>query len=348
MKIAIIRFSALGDIIVSASILSCIKQFYPHCVVHWYVDSRFSKILSDNEILDKVYEIPLKQMFLRFNLFAFWHLYQELHSREYDCVIDMQGLMKSSLIGKALRTKHYIGFDRHSAKERWAASFYTLGVNIGYQESIVKRNAYLLYSALNHVFGLQVDFDFFLSTAIQVRDQIFSSKAESQKKIDCILEKTSQQNLKKYKALFVLEASMDSKTYASSHFIELGEMLLQADISPIILWHGNRERACEITDGIGEALLLPCLSLDELIPLMKAMDVVVGGDTGVTHLAWALKRPSVTLYGNTPKDRFALPDERCVALSGNENANYDRHDFSINKILPETIFCAIKKILEVR
>lgn len=68
------------------------------------------------------------------------------------------------------------------------------------------------------------------------------------------------------------------------------------------------------------------------------MDLVIGGDTGITHLAWALKRPSITLFGATPPSRFSLQTKQNCYLMANPNANYDKQDFSIQKISPKEIF----------
>ncbi len=337
--IAIIRLSSLGDVIVSASMVACIKYFYPNCQLHWYVDSRFAEILSEGEIIDRIYAVPLKKILSKFNLIALWKLFKQMRTREYDCVIDMQGLLKSSIFGKMLKTTHYVGFDKHSIKEALAASFYTHKIHIAYQESILKRNAYLIYKALD----LKIDFNRFLDMAIELRDRIFVSSDRSAQKVSLLL---SENLVKKTKLiLFVTEASLSAKTYDVHHFIKLGQMLLKSGFFPIILWHNNKQRAQQILAGMGDGLILPRLDLDELKALIKKVDMVVGGDTGVTHLAWAMKRASVTLYGNTPRERFALPDKCCISLSGNENAEYKKNDFSINNIKPENIFEAIKEIL---
>ena len=75
------------------------------------------------------------------------------------------------------------------------------------------------------------------------------------------------------------------------------------------------------------------------------MDLVIGGDTGITHLAWALKRPSITLFGSTPKERFNCDTSSNLSLSANPNANYSKKDFSIHTISPHAIFTCAKQLL---
>ena len=78
--------------------------------------------------------------------------------------------------------------------------------------------------------------------------------------------------------------------------------------------------------------------------LVAQMDLVIGGDTGITHLAWAFHRPSITLFGATPAQRFNLSTRQNLYLSANEQANYKKDDFSIREISPSricTLACAI-------
>ncbi|MCI7485453.1 MAG: hypothetical protein MSA68_05860 [Helicobacter sp.] len=73
--------------------------------------------------------------------------------------------------------------------------------------------------------------------------------------------------------------------------------------------------------------------------------MLIGGDTGITHLAWALGRDSITLFGNTPQERFKLIGARNLTLSANTNARYKKDDFSINLIPPSEIATCAMRIL---
>lgn len=378
MRVAILRLSSLGDNIISLSALSCIRQFYPDIILHWYVDSRFKGVFSQNQILDELYCIPLKRMLKRLDFFGLWRLYRELSRISYDCVIDMQGLLKSAVIGKILKKSRFVGFDRESIKEKLASNFYTHTVHIDYSQPILLRNVRLIYDAL--LLDQFIDFDGFFQGCIEFRDRAFSFKEKSRLKILQLLDMgirdlgfslesescrqvkytknqykenqfqldlkvSSQKSWNRRVVLFILEASLPSKSYSSSHFIKLGRLLREAGMVVVILWHTDSQKAKKIADALDNAYLLPRLSLDEVKALMVYVDIVVGGDTGVTHLAWAMKRASITLYGNTPRGRFSLPSPFCISLCGNTNPKYKRNDFSINQISPVEVFTAIRQIL---
>lgn len=61
MKIAIVRLSALGDIIQSAVVLQFIKNFKKDIEIHWFVDEKFEGILKNHPLINKLYALPLKR-----------------------------------------------------------------------------------------------------------------------------------------------------------------------------------------------------------------------------------------------------------------------------------------------
>ncbi|WP_104697516.1 MULTISPECIES: lipopolysaccharide heptosyltransferase I [unclassified Helicobacter] len=337
MKIAIIRLSALGDIIISASFVSCLRELFTDLKIDWYVDERFSSILNSQENFSlKV--LPLKRYLKSFNLLGIKREYQELKKETYDCVIDMQGLIKSAIIGKIFNTKKYVGFARDSIKEPLASSFYTQKVKISYQSSIILRNAKIIFEALNP----KMNFEDFVDFALKKRKTIFTYQQSEKQAIEGFLE-SGKKNI-----LFILEASMESKTYSAKNFIELGKRLCDKNMSILLLYHQDFSKANEIYKGLNNHIkikILPKLGLGGVKALIDSIDLVIGGDTGITHLAWAMNKPSITLFGNTPLERFCLTGTKNIALSGNKKANYDKNDFSINKIAPEMILKCIEEIL---
>nr|MBT6353729.1 glycosyltransferase family 9 protein [Pelagibacteraceae bacterium] len=82
------------------------------------------------------------------------------------------------------------------------------------------------------------------------------------------------------------------------------------------------------------------LSIDQLISLVGQVDLVVGSDTGPTHLAWACNIPSITLFGSTPGYRNALSSEKNQIIESKSNVNplkIDKKDYSIQEIKVEEV-----------
>ncbi|GAA7998842.1 lipopolysaccharide heptosyltransferase I [Helicobacter pylori] len=333
MKIAIVRLSALGDIIVGAVFLAVIKECLPNAQIEWFVDERFSAILEHSPYIDKLHPIALKSALTTFNPLKIFKLFKSLRAYEYDIVIDMQGLVKSALITQMLKAPKKVGFDYASAREGLSAFFYSQKVSIAYNEPILKRNFTLLFHALNLP---QKE----ISESLSSRSKVFSY--QDSPKIDAL-----NLNQNKPKILFVLETSKVNKTYPTERFKELALALENFQIC--LLWHADEDKANALYGTLKnqcDALLLPKLTLNEVKALLFKMDLIIGGDTGITHLAWALQKASITLYGNTPMERFKLESPINVSLTGNSNANYHKKDFSIQNIEPKKIKECVLNILK--
>ncbi len=123
MKIAIVRLSALGDIIVGAVFLAAIKERFANAQIEWFVDERFSAILEHSPYIDKLHPIALKSTLATFNPLRIFKLFKSLRAYEYDIVIDMQGLIKSALITQMLKAPKKVGFDYASAREGLSTFF---------------------------------------------------------------------------------------------------------------------------------------------------------------------------------------------------------------------------------
>ncbi|MBH0232630.1 lipopolysaccharide heptosyltransferase I [Helicobacter pylori] len=337
MKIAIVRLSALGDIIVSAVFLVAIKECLPNAQIEWFVDERFSTILEHSPYIDKLHPIALKSVLKTFNPLKIFKLFKSLRAYEYDIIIDMQGLVKSALITQMLKAPKKVGFDYASAREGLSAFFYSQKVSIAYDEPILKRNFTLLSQALNLP----------KNEILKEISQGLNSRAKAFSYQDSPKINALNLNENKPKILFVLETSKINKTYPTERFKELALMLENCQIC--LLWHANEEKAITLYHALKhqrDVLLLPKLTLNEVKALLFKMDLIIGGDTGITHLAWALQKPSITLYGNTPMERFKLESPINVSLTGNSNANYHKKDFSIQNIEPKKIKECVLNILK--
>ncbi len=333
MKIAIVRLSALGDIIVSAVFLALIKERFTNAQIEWFVDERFGTILEHSPYIDKLHPIALKSTLTTFNPLKIFKLFKSLRAYEYDIVIDMQGLIKSALITQMLKAPKKVGFDYASAREGLSAFFYSQKVSIAYNEPVLKRN----FTLLSHALNLPKKE---ISESLSSRSKVFSY--QDSPKIDAL-----NLNKNKPKILFVLETSKINKTYPIERFKELALALENFQIC--LLWHADETKATALYGALKnqhDVLLLPKLTLNEVKALLFKMDLIIGGDTGITHLAWALQKPSITLYGNTPMERFKLESPINVSLTGNSNANYHKKDFSIQNIEPKKIKECVLNILK--
>ncbi len=326
LKIAIVRLSAMGDIIHSASILplllESLKTTY-NITLHWYVDSIFSEILEDSPCIDKIITLPLKQAIASKDFNTLKTIYKTLQQESYDIVLDLQGLLKSAMIGRLLRTNQLIGFQ--ATRESLARLFYHQKIPIPYEEHILLRNATLAFGALGLDIPTLEDLknpkDFLGFQNLPLPFELPQGK----------------------KILCVLETSKPNKTYPLESFIALAKLLNTKGCTPLFLSHN----AINISNSKNAQFQnISSLNLSQIKMLVAKMDLIIGGDTGITHLAWALHRPSITLFGATPSQRFNLHTIQNLYLSANPNANYQKDDFSIRTIPPVNIYKVVCELLD--
>ena len=316
LKIAIVKLSALGDIVHAAVVLQFIKKHYPNAHITWLVDTRFASLLKDHPLIDELVVLPLKQ--------SFKQSYKILKTLgKFDKVIDLQGLFKSAIVAKIIGKQTY-GFSRESVKEKIAARLYRHKFKIDYNENIIIRNLALVAFALNFSF----------------------EASEILEKVPCFEASEIYKNESgKKRVLIAAFASEESKIY--NKFKDVIRLL---DGCEIYLCYGSESekvRAEAIISGT-KAKLLEKLSIKEMIDYIASCDLVIGNDSGLTHLAWAINRPSITLFGNRPSHRNAyITDKNLVIDMGKQidARSIDKNDFCIREIFPETIANFAKRLL---
>ncbi|MCI5968480.1 lipopolysaccharide heptosyltransferase I [Helicobacter sp.] len=323
LKIAIVRLSAMGDIIHSASILppliESLKKNYA-VKIYWYVDSNFSEILQDSPYVDTLIALPLKKALKAKDFKTLFSIYKTLREESFDVALDMQSILKSAILNRCLRAKQTFGFQ--SPREPLAKLFYPIQIPIPYMAHILLRNATLAFSA----FDLEIP------------------SLESLKSCKSFLGYTPMEFpfLQKGKnILCVLETSKPNKTYPLEKFLELAKLLNAKGYTPIFL--SKDPIAIPNTANFYHA---HSLELKQVKSLIAKIDLVIGGDTGITHLAWAFKRPSITLFGATPQQRINLHTDYNLSLSANPNAKDEKNDFSIKTLAPTAILELTEKLLE--
>ena len=153
MKIAIIKLSALGDIVHAMIVLQFIKKQYPQSEVDWFVEKRFKGVLENNSHINQIQQINLKSAKESKSFFLFWQELRKIRKfSKYDLVIDMQGLIKSALVARMIPSEKTVGFDKDSLRESLAAIFYDQKYKIDYAKNVIERNLNLVSYALKFSF----------------------------------------------------------------------------------------------------------------------------------------------------------------------------------------------------
>ena len=320
-NIAIIKLSALGDIVHAVVILQFIEKHLPKAKITWFADAKFSEILFLCPQISRVVSLPLKNGEYKKSLELIASAKQE---GKFDYVIDLQGLIKSAAVAKLLGKNSY-GFDKFSVKEPLAALFYKHKFSCDYAQNIILRNLSLTAFALGFSFS---------EDEILAKQPCFSalkSKFESSKK----------------KILIAPFASEPSKIY--DKFGDVITLLDEPQNEIFVCFNGENEEKKAINLIKNSNAKTLNLSLKELVSFISSCDLVIGNDSGVTHIAWAQNRPSITLFGNRPSGRNAYATPVNLTLDAGKKIDakkIDKSDFCVRDIAPQTIANAAKRLLD--
>ena len=145
MKIARVKLSAFGDIVHAMLVLQFIKRFNPKIEIDWIVEKKFKGILEYNPDINHIHVINLNNAKKQKSVNLLFRELKKLRKlKQYDLVIDMQGLIKSAIISKLIPSKSTIGYDKNSLREGLGSLFYTKKFNIDYGLNVIFRNTKLI------------------------------------------------------------------------------------------------------------------------------------------------------------------------------------------------------------
>ena len=315
-----------------------IRKHIANAHISWFCDTRFEQIARLLAGVDEVVALPLKdKKFLK----SFEILRQK--QGQFDIIIDLQGLLKSALVSRILG-KNIFGFDRFSAKEGLASIFYTHKYSCNYDKNIILRNLELCAFALNFSFD---------EKEILTKEPCFLKNSRIPDKNSRIPSDESRipnknSRIPNKKILIAPFASESSKCYA--HFAsvikgakEFAQCFLVAGSEP------EREKAAKLASS-GATLLAP-LDLAQILEFMDTCDLIIGNDSGITHLAWAQNYATITLFGNRSgaRNAFATPKNLIIQATPKHEIDafhIDKSDFCINDIDPAQIIAKAKVICD--
>ena len=322
-----------------------IRKHIANAHISWFCDARFEQIARLLAGVDEVVALPLKdKKFLK----SFEILRQK--QGQFDIIIDLQGLLKSALVSRILG-KNIFGFDRFSTKEGLASIFYTHKYSCNYDKNIILRNLELCAFALNFSFDekeiLTKEPCFLKNSRIPNKNSRIPSENSKIPNAEFgIPNKNSR--IPNKKILIAPFASESSKCYA--HFAsvikgakEFAQCFLIAGSEP------ERKKATKLASS-GATLLAP-LDLAQILEFMDTCDLIIGNDSGITHLAWAQNCATITLFGNRSgaRNAFATPKNLIIqAIPKHEIDAFhiDKSDFCINDIDPAQIIAKAKVICD--
>lgn len=280
-RIALIKPSALGDIVHSLPVLSALRFRYPEGHISWIINRAYEPLLHDHPDLDAT--LPFDRGAARSDLAraaaSYAQFLKRVREQRFDLVVDLQGLFRSGVMAVASGAPRRVGLSSAREGARW---FYTDILPVADFDAVHAVDRYWLVSEALGVGDLSKRF------------HVPIAEAERRWVFD-----TLQQNPRPWLVLAVGSRWL-TKRWPPEHFATLVERATQRHGgTAIFVGSGDEVHLSQETAGFVTAPVRDFTgrtTLPRLAAVLSLADVVIGNDTGPLHLAAALGRPVVAPY----------------------------------------------------
>jgi heptosyltransferase-1 len=301
-KILLVKLSSLGDVLHNLPIVWDMRARLPDAQIDWVVEEGYVHLLElllsrdGFRGIDRIIPFALRRW--KKNLFSlatwkeFFAFRKALQSTTYDVLIETQGLLKSAIVcSLAKKSSNAVvaglaNATEFSGYEPLARSFYNQLVQVPTQCHAVDRSRWVMCSALDWPLIERVD-----------APQFYPSQSISS------ISKSTVDGLFAPYVLCFHSTAREAKRWSNDNWIALGKDLSARGYQVVFPWGSAAEKAVSqlLASQIPAALVPPAFSIEEAFSVIAGAALTVGVDTGLTHLAAVLDKPTVEIYCDSPR-----------------------------------------------
>jgi heptosyltransferase-1 len=274
VRILIVKTSSMGDVVHALPLAADLAKRLPEAQVDWLVEESFAAIPAMSRHVRHVHRVALRRWRRSPFQWATWHeiasAKQVLRVEGYDWVIDAQGLLKSAWMARWAHAP-IAGLSSGAARERIAAAFYQRRIPVPRALHAVERCRRIGAGVFGYALNDKPRFDLTVPPATQAY--------------------TNQ-------AVLLANASRASKLWPEERWIDVERWLAERGLQSVLFWGTPEEeaRVRRLAASMQRATVAARSSLEAIAAAMAQAQVVIGLDTGLSHLSAALGRPTVALY----------------------------------------------------
>ncbi|AZO61618.1 lipopolysaccharide heptosyltransferase I [Mesorhizobium sp. M1A.F.Ca.IN.022.06.1.1] len=277
MRVLIVKTSSMGDVIHTFPAVEDALRNRPDISFDWCVEEAFAAVVALHPAIGTIHKLAIRRWRKKPFDGGTWRemagLRRALRSRRYDLVIDAQGLLKSAVVAKQSGAP-IAGFDRSSAREPSATLLYE-------RKYAVRRELHAI-ERTRRLFGLALGYQPDLST-------LNSGIVPPAGGLSGVEGKT---------AFLLHGTSREDKKWPVEDWVETARRLVSQQFTPIVTWSNEAEKrvAEAIAGAVPETVLVPKSPLADVAAILGRSTLVIGADTGLTHLASAFGLPTVAIF----------------------------------------------------
>jgi len=301
-KILLVKLSSLGDVLHNLPIVWDLRARLPNAQIDWVVEEAYVHLLTPLvsqagfKGIDRIIPFGLRRWKKHLLKLSTWKQFfafkRELQLVQYDCLIETQGLLKSALVcALAKKTPNTVvaglaNATQYSGYEPVARMFYNQCIQVPVDCHAVDRSRCVMSSAL--------DWPLIDRTNVP----LFYPETYTQS----LLEKPMV-GLQKPYVLCFHSTAREGKRWSNQNWIALGKELAGRGYQIVFPWGNAAEKRVsqELAKHIPDAFVPPAFSIEEAFSVITGAALTVGVDTGLTHLAAVLGKPTVEIYCDSPR-----------------------------------------------
>lgn len=301
-QILLVKLSSLGDVLHNLPIVWDLRARLPDAQIDWVVEEGYvhllDPLLSRDGFrgIDRVIPFGLRRWKKSLFKLATWKEFLSfkklLQSTTYDVVIETQGLLKSAIVcSLARKTPDAViaglaNATEYSGYEPLARFFYNQSVQVPTQCHAVDRSRWVMCSALDWLLIGRGDAPNFYPKAFVQN-----------------IPSTPVQGLKAPYILCFHSTAREAKRWSNDSWIALGKDLSDRGYQVVFPWGSHSEKAISelLAAQIPNALVPLAFSIEDAFSVIAGAALTVGVDTGLTHLAAVLDKPTVEIYCDSPR-----------------------------------------------
>jgi len=265
----------MGDVVHALPLAADLAANVPDVQIDWVVEESFAAIPAMSRHVGHVQTVALRRWRKTPLSTAAWQeigaARHALREARYDCVLDAQGLLKSAWVARWAGAP-VAGLSSASARERLAALFYARRIDVPRELHAVERCRRLGAAVFDYAADGSPRFDM----AVSAQPVAVASPT----------------------AVLLVNASRASKLWDEAKWVALERGLTAQGMTSVLFWGApdEQQRVQRLAAAMQRAIAAPRSPLDGIAATLARAQVVIGLDTGLTHLAAALGRPTVGIY----------------------------------------------------
>jgi len=295
-RILLIRMSSLGDIIHTFPAVTDLRRALPDAALDWVVEEAYVPLAAMHPGVTRLLPLALRRWRRQLGSARAWReaaaFRRSLREEAYDAILDTQGLLKSAAVA-ALARGPVFGFGRGTAREPLATRVYDTTYEFTASDHKVERYRKVAARALGYTPG-------WLDYGIAAPPPPAAAPGADY----CVL---------------LHSTARAAKLWSDAGWIEVGLHLAARDLVCVLPWgdEAERLRAERLAPAIPRAVVPPRMPLAEACGLIGHARLVIGVDTGLMHLAAALRVPVIGIFCDSePLDAHPLGTGRIAFRGG--------------------------------